>query len=153
VKAADFGATVREMLEGVQVPKTFSLARIPNEGLTTSRNQVRGTVVNTVACLWFRQWGEATRTGDAAAQAEAEKAMAGSRHWPVLRQEASEPRAAVPFIWQLADEMPQGYWDFRGRHRRLLAHAEDLGCARFGLPVLPRKMKLQRERGVPPPPD
>jgi hypothetical protein len=25
-------------------------------------------------------------------------------------------------------------------------------CARLGLPLLPRKQKLQRERGVPPPP-
>jgi hypothetical protein len=109
-------------------------------------------VMGTVGCLWMRQWGEAVRTGDAAAQAEAERAMAGSRHWPVLRQAAREPRAAVPMIWQLADEMPQGYWDFRGHHRDLLAHAEDLGCARLGLPVKPEKMRRQREHGVPPPP-
>lgn len=153
VKAADFEGTAREMLKGVQVPKTFSLSRIPNEGLTTSRNQVRAKVMNTVACLWFRQWGEATRTGDAAAQAEAERAMAGSRHWPVLRKEASEPRAGTPMVWELADEMPQGYWDFRGHHRDLLAHAEGLGCARLGLPLKPEKMKRQREHGVPPPPN
>jgi hypothetical protein len=153
VKAADFEGAAREMLKGVALPKTFSLARIPNEGLTTSRGQVQGQVMGTVGCLWMRQWGEAVRTGDAAAQAEAERAMAGSRHWPVLRQAAREPRAAVPMIWQLADEMPQGYWDFRGHHRDLLAHAEDLGCARLGLPVKPEKMRRQREHGVPPPPD
>jgi hypothetical protein len=49
--------------------------------------------------------------------------------------------------------MPQGYWDFRGHHRDLLAHAEGMGCARLGLPLLPEKMQRQRERGVPPPPD
>ncbi|HEY2053366.1 MAG TPA: hypothetical protein VGH14_05460 [Solirubrobacterales bacterium] len=152
VKAADFEGTARTMLKGVQVPKTFSLSRIPNEGLTTSRNQVRGTVGNTVACLWFRQWGEATRTGDAAAQAEAEQAMASSRHWPILVRESKEPRAAVPLIWQLAEEMSQGYWDFRGLHRDLLSHAEGLGCARLGLPLKPEKMRRQREDGVPPPP-
>jgi len=153
VKAADFEGTAREMLQGVTVPKTFSISRIPNEGLTTSREQVAGKVMNTVACLWMRQWGDAMRTGDAAAQAEAERAMAGSRHWPVLVRESKEPRAAVPEIWQIADEMPQGYWDFRGHHRDLLAHAEGLGCARLGLPLKPEKQRRQREHGVPPPPD
>jgi hypothetical protein len=153
VKAADFEGTARAMLEGVALPKTFALSRIPNEGLTTSREQVEGKVMNTVACLWLRQWGDATRTGDAAAQAEAEKAMASSRHWPILVQQSKEPRAAVPMIWQIAEEMPQGYWDFRGHHRDLLAHAEGLGCARLGLPLKPEKQRRQREHGVPPPPD
>jgi hypothetical protein len=153
VKAADFEGAAREMLKGVTVPKTFALSRIPNEGLTTAREQVRGKVVNTVACLWMRQWGEAVRTGDAAAQAEAERAMAGSRHWPVLVRESQEPRGAVPFIWQIADEMPQGYWDFRGHRRDLLGYAEALGCARLGLPLKPEKQRRQREHGVPPPPD
>jgi hypothetical protein len=153
VKAADFEGTAREMLEGVTVPKTFAISRIPNEGLTTSREQVAGKVMNTVACLWFRQWGEAVRTGDTAAQIEAERAMAGSRHWPVLVRQSKEPRAAVPQIWQLAEEMPQGYWDFRGHHRDLLSHAEGLGCARLGLPLKPEKQRRQREHGVPPPPD
>jgi hypothetical protein len=153
VKAADFEATAREILKGVAVPKTFALGRIPNEGLTTSLGQVEGKVLNTVACLWMRQWGEALRTGDAAAQAEAERAMAGSRHWPVLVRESQEPRAAVPLIWQLGEEMPQGYWDFRGHHRDLLGHAEGLGCARLGLPLKPEKQRRQREQGVPPPPD
>ncbi|MBS1893687.1 MAG: hypothetical protein JST59_20495 [Actinobacteria bacterium] len=153
VKAADFEGTVKEMLKGVAVPKTFDLSLIPNEGLTTSRDQVRGTVVNTVACLWFRQWGAASRTGDAAARTEAERAMADSRQWPILRREAAEPRAATPFIWELADEMRRGYWDFRGHHRNLLSHAESLGCARLGLPVKPEKQRRRRERRVPPPPD
>jgi len=153
VKAADFEGTAREILKGVAVPKTFALGRIPNEGLTTSLGQVEGKVLNTVACLWMRQWGDAMRTGDAAAQAEAEKAMAGSRHWPVLVRESKEPRAAVPLIWQLGEEMPQGYWDFRGHHRDLLSHAEGLGCARLGLPLKPEKQRRQREHGVPPPPD
>jgi hypothetical protein len=153
VKAADFDGTAREVLRGVTVPKTFALARIPNVELTTSREQVEGKVINTVGCLWMRQWGEALRTGDAAAQAEAEAAMAGSRRWPVLIRASKEPRAAVPMIWQLGEEMPQGYWDFRGHHRDLLAHGESLGCARLGLPLMPQKQRRQREEGVPPPPD
>ncbi len=153
VKAADLEGTTRAMLKGVPLPKTFALSRIPNEGLTTSRNQVAGKVATTVACLWFRQWGEAVRTGDDAARAEAERAMATSRRWPLLNPSTGESPGMASSIWQLAEEMPQGYWDFRGRHRDLLAHAEEMGCARLGLPLLPEKMRRQREHGVPPPPD
>jgi hypothetical protein len=153
VKAADLEGTTRAMLKGVPLPKTFALSRIPNEGLTTSRNQVAGKVATTVACLWFRQWGEAVRTGDAAARAEAERAMATSRRWPLLNPPTGEAPGIGSSIWQVAEEMPQGYWDFRGRHRDLLAHAEGMGCARLGLPLLPEKMRRQREHGVPPPPD
>jgi len=152
VKAPDLDGTTREMLEGIPLPPTFAPSRIPNEGLTTSRNQVAGKVASTVACLWFRQWGEALRTGDTAARVEAEKAMATSRHWPILNPRTGEPPGIGSQIWQLADEMPQGYWDFRGHHRDLLAHAESLGCARLGLPLLPEKMQRQRQHGVPPPP-
>jgi hypothetical protein len=153
VKAADLEGTTRAMLRGVPLPKTFALSRIPNEGLTTSRNQVAGKVAATVACLWFRQWGEAVRTGDAAARVEAERAMATSRRWPFLDPATGGAPGIASSIWRLAEEMPQGYWDFRGHHRDLLAHAEGMGCARLGLPLLPEKMQRQRERGVPPPPD
>jgi hypothetical protein len=150
VKAADHKAAVREMLKGIPVPSTFRPSRIPDPGLTTDRDQVAATVTNTVSCLWFRQWGEARRSGDHAAELEAEKAMATSRHWPILLEMASE--GGRPFDWELAEAMPGGYWDWHGHRRSLLAHAEGLACARLGLPLLPRKMKLQRERGVPLPP-
>jgi len=150
VKAADHKAVVREMLKGIQVPSTFRPSRIPDPGLTTNRDQVAGTVTNTVSCLWFRQWGEARRSGDREAELEAEKAIAASRHWPILLEMARE--GGRPFVWDLAEAMPHGYWDWHGHRRSLLAHAEGLGCARLGLPLLPRKMKLQRQRGVPLPP-
>jgi hypothetical protein len=146
VKAAEHDAAVREMLKGIPVPGTFKPSRIPDEGLTTNRYQVAGSVTATVSCLWFLQWDEARRDGDSAARIEAEKAMATSKRWPILR-EMSEDGAYQNTIWQLAEEMPQGYWDFRGQKRRLLAHAETLGCARMGLPLLPWKQQRQRERG------
>jgi hypothetical protein len=152
VAAADLQNTDREMLKGVPLPRTFALSRIPDEGLTTNRDQVSYTVTGTVACLWFRQWGEAQRSGDTAAEVEAEKALASSKDWPVLR-EREDGHADRSAIYEDAMEMPQGYWDFRGHHRDLLAHAESIGCARLGLPLLPEKMKRQREQGVPPPPD
>jgi hypothetical protein len=152
VAAADVETTYREMLKGVPLPRTFSLSRIPDQGLTTNRDQISYTVTGTVACLWFRQWGEAQRSGDTAAEAEAEKALASSKDWPVLR-EREDGHGERSAIYEDAMEMPQGYWDFRGHHRDLLAHAESLGCARLGLPLLPEKMARQREAGVPPPPD
>jgi hypothetical protein len=151
VKAADHEAVVAEILEDIPVPETFAPSRVPDEGLTTDRYQVGAKVTGTVSCLWLRQWAEARRTGDRAAELEAERAMATSRHWRILREMAKE--GAYPeTIWELAAEMPSGVWVWAGHRHPLLPRAEGLGCARFGLPLLPRKQKLQRERGPPPPP-
>ncbi len=144
VKAADRDATVREMLRGIPLPGDFSPALIPDAGLTTNRGQVAGAVTNTVSCLWFRQWGEARRSGDRARRLEAERAMASSRHWPILLEIAKE--GGEPLAWQLAAGMPSG----KGRRGwRLLPQAEALGCAREGIPLLPWKQRRQRERGEP----
>ncbi|MGN6587910.1 MAG: hypothetical protein ACTHKT_10655 [Solirubrobacterales bacterium] len=151
VKAADHEAAVREMLKGIPVPSTFRPSQIPDEGLTTDRYQVGAKVTATVSCLWFLQWAEARRTGDRQAELEAEKAMATSRHWRILREMAKD--GAYPeTIWELAAEMPSGVWEWAGRRHPLLPRAESLGCARLGLPLLSRKQKLQRERGAPLPP-
>lgn len=145
VKAADHDAAVREMLEGIPVPDTFKPSRVPDEGLTTNRYQVGAAVTGTVSCLWFRQWGKARRTGDEAAATEAEQAMATSRRWPILREMAKD--GAYPeVVWELAADMPSGYWEWYGRKHRLLPRAEGLGCAHFGIPVLPWKQKRQNER-------
>jgi hypothetical protein len=152
VKAADHDAVVREMLRGIQLPSAFAPSRIPNEGLTTDRSQVAGNVISTVSCLWFRQWGEARRTGRRGRAQEAEEAMATAPRWPIVRRmerEGGDPETLL----KLVKSMPSGVWQF-GPHRwRLLPKAEGLGCARLGVPVLPRKMKRQREHGVPPPPN
>jgi hypothetical protein len=145
VKAADHDAAVREMLRGIPVPSGFRPSQIPDEGLTTNRYQVAGSVTGIVSCLWFRQWGEARRTGDRAAEVEAEKAMGTSRHWPILR-EMAEDGAYQSTIWQLAKEMPSGYWVWHGHRRPLLPRAEGLGCARQGIPLLPWKQRRQNER-------
>jgi hypothetical protein len=145
VKAADHDAAVAEMLKGIPVPRTFKPSRVPDTGLTTDRYQVGAAVTGTVSCLWFRQWGQARRTGDRRAELEAERAMATSRHWRILREMA--PDGAYPdLIWELAREMPSGHRIWAGRRWRLLPQAEGLGCARQGIPVLPWKQRLQRER-------
>lgn len=142
VKAADHDAAVREMLQGIPVPAIFKPSRIPDEGLTTNRYQVGASVTGIVSCLWFRQWGEGRRTGDRTAVVEAEKAMATAKGWPILREMAKEG-GYPPTVWQLAAAMPSGEGK---RGRRLLPQAEALGCARWGMPVLPWKQRLQRER-------
>lgn len=142
VKAADRDATVREMLKGIPLPATFKPSRIPDEGLTTNRDQIAGAVTGTVACLWFRQWGQARRTGDRPSELQAERAMATSRRWPILR-ELSNGGRSEPLIWQLAAGMPSGEGK---RGWRLLPQAEALGCARWGMPVLPWKQRRQNER-------
>jgi hypothetical protein len=152
VKAADHDAVVREILQDIPVPKTFSPSKVPDEGLTTNRYQVGADVTATVSCLWFLQWGEARRSGDQATEREAERAMATSRRWKILREMTGD--GAYPeAIWKLAAEMPSGYREYAGHKWRLLPQAEALGCARLGLPLLAEKQKRQREHGPPPPPD
>jgi hypothetical protein len=151
VKAADHDAAVREMLEGIPLPSRFSPARIPDEGLNTDRYQLGAKVTGTVSCLWFRQWDQARRSGDRAAAVEAERAMATSIHWPILR-EMTRDGDYPGVIWGLATAMPSGVWHHTTHSWRLLPHAEGLGCAHLGIPLLPRKQKLQRERGPPAPP-
>lgn len=151
VKAGDHDTTVREMLRGIPVPSTFSPSRVPDEGLTTDRSRVAGEVTATVSCLWFRQWGEARRSGDRPAELEAERAMASAPRWPIVRRQHKEGDSAETLL-KLARSIPSGVWQF-GPHRwRLLPKAESLGCARLGIPLLPWKMRRQREHGVPAPP-
>jgi hypothetical protein len=151
IKAADHEAAVREMLKGIPLPSDFKPSLVPDAGLTTNRDQVAGAVTNTVSCLWFLQWGEARRTGDRAKKLEAERAMATYKSWPILRQMAKEGGYPETIV-KLVASMPSGVWKYGPHRYRLLAKAEGLGCAREGLPLLPREQKLQRERGVPPPP-
>jgi hypothetical protein len=151
VKAADFTRTVREMIEGIPLPKTFSISGVPDEGLTTNREQIGSQVAGTISCLWLRQWGAAVNSGDTAAAQEAVEAMATSRHWKILT-DVESTNGYSPLVWELADAMKVGYWEWDHHKRKLLPHAEGLGCARFGLPLMASKIKRQREHGVPPPP-
>jgi hypothetical protein len=71
--------------------------------------------------------------------------MATSKHWAILREMAKE--GAYPeTVWKLAAEMPSGVRHYAKYTWRLLPQAEALGCARRGIPVLPWKQRLQRER-------
>jgi hypothetical protein len=147
VKAADIEGTVRDALKGVPLPKTFAYSRVPDEGLTTDHQEIVSKATGTVACLWLRQWGQARREGDEAAAAEAEKALSGVKNWHAFR-ENGEPYPADE-IAEDAAAMPRGYWIYRGHPQNLLKHAESIGCARLGLPLLGSKKERQKEHGVP----
>jgi hypothetical protein len=151
VAPAEYDSTIQEVLKGIPTPKSFSPSRVPNEELVTDRYQVGAQTAGTVACLWLRQWGQARRTDDEGAEQAAVKAMATSTHWPILREMTKEG-AYSEVVWQAAEWMPKGYFEWDGHKRDLLAQAEGLGCANFGLPLLPKKMKIERERGGPPAP-
>jgi hypothetical protein len=151
VTPAAYESTVTEVLRGIPTPKSFSPARVPDEELVTDRYQVGAQTAGAVSCLWLRQWGQARRSGDTAAEKEADRAMATSTRWPILHEMTKEG-AYSEVVWEIAEWMPKGYFEWDGHRRDLLAQAEGLGCANFGLPLLPKKMKIQRERGGPPAP-
>jgi hypothetical protein len=136
VKAADFHATVGEMVKDIPLPKTFSIAQVPDEGLTTDREAIGSKVAGTVTCLWLRQWADARRTGDEASEREAEAAMATSRHWKILT-DVESTNGYSPLVREVAAAMPRGYWAYHGRHRNLLAYADEgLGCTNLGVPLV-----------------
>lgn len=144
VPPADYDATVREVLKGIPTPKTFAPSRVPDEGLVTDRYQVGARTAGTVSCLWLRQWGAARSSGDTASEEEATKAMATSKHWPILRWMTHEG-AYSQVLWETAKWMPKGYFEWDGHKRSLLKQAEGLGCANFGIPLVPKKAKAQAE--------
>lgn len=110
VKAAEYGATVHEMLRGIPLPPGFDPREIPNLRLTTNRYQVGAAVGGTVACAWFRYWGKAYADHDAAAAQEAERVLRQSESdWPIFRQMSKE--GAYPaMVVEYAEAMPGGQW-------------------------------------------
>ncbi|HEY2054828.1 MAG TPA: metalloregulator ArsR/SmtB family transcription factor [Solirubrobacterales bacterium] len=150
VAPAAYDATVREVLKGIPTPKSFAPSRVPNEELVTDRYQVGATTAGTVSCLWLRQWGAARRSGDTASAEEAVKAMATSRHWPILRWMTHEGDYSE-VLWEIAKWMPKGYFEWHGHKRSLLAQAEGLGCANYGCRCCRRRSR-RRANADPPRP-
>jgi hypothetical protein len=110
VKAADYGAAVREMLQGIPLPPGFDPTRIPDLHLTTDRYQVGAAVGGAVACEWFRYWGEARAGRDAAATQEAEQVLLESEsQWPIFRQMSKEGAYPATVV-EYAKAMPRGRW-------------------------------------------
>jgi hypothetical protein len=129
VKAADRGHTVTGMLRGIPLPTGFKPSQIPDGGLTTNRYQVGADVTGVVACRWFAQWGDDLQQGDARGVAEAERALAGAKRWPILRE--MEREGAYPQVLEeYAAAMPSREWFGRS----LLPEVDSgLGCAGKGV--------------------
>jgi hypothetical protein len=110
VKAADYAATVHQMLTGIPLPPGFDPASIPDLGVTTERYQVGAAVGGTVACAWFHSWGQARAAGDKAAAARAERVLLGSEEqWPIFREMAKEGAYPATVI-EYARKMHSGVW-------------------------------------------
>jgi hypothetical protein len=125
VKAADYGAAVREMLQGIPLPPGFDPTTIRDRHVTNDRYQVGAAVGGAVACEWFRRWGAAIHNGDTAAAKEAERVLQAAGSWPIFR-EMSKEGAYPATVLEYARAMPSRHW----YGRPLLPDVnQGLGCA------------------------
>jgi hypothetical protein len=132
VKAADYGATAREILQGIPLPPGFDPAKIPDRHLTTDRYQVGAAVGGAVACAWFDHWGESRADHNSVAVREAKQVLSRSEdQWPIFRQ-MSEDGAYPALVVEYAKAMPSGRW-----HGKPLLPVVDegLGCTANGFPL------------------
>ncbi len=145
VKAADHDAAVREMLKDIPVPKGFEPSQIPDEGLTTDRYQVgavrhRNRLLPLVPAVGRgaqdrrQRGGGRSRKGDGDLEALGDPARDGEgRRLSGNGLGAGEGDAERRLGLERAQPSA-------------VAQAEGLGCARWGMPVLPWKQRRQSER-------
>ncbi len=130
VKAADYGAEVREMLQGLPLPAGFDPSTIPDRRVTTNRYSVGRAVGGAVACEWFSRWFDAHAARDVDTAREARRVLLHSGSWPVfrrIRNEGSYPQLVV----ELAEALPTGRWG----HNRPLRQVVNSGCTAIGFPL------------------
>jgi hypothetical protein len=84
VAPVEHPGVVEQILRGVPVPAAVDVDAIKSDLLAGSPRQVRIAVVSAVACGWLDKWRAALQSGNAPAEAKAERAMASSTDWPVL---------------------------------------------------------------------
>jgi hypothetical protein len=134
VRSADYLATVEGMLKGIPLPPGFDRSSLEERSLTNDRYQVGAAVGGAVACSWFRVWGEALRSGDAATVKEAEATLRGAANWPIFREMAKEGAYPATVI-EYAEAMPSRKWF----GRPLLPEVDEgLGCTSLGYRATPR---------------
>jgi hypothetical protein len=131
IKTQDRDGTIRQMLRAVPQPPGFDRADIRGEHLTKDRYQLGAAVAGTVACQWFRRWGEGRARGDRAEVREAIRALSTARSWPVL-QEMEKEGGYPSVLYEYAAAMPSGRW----YGRPLLGDVNSgLGCDSLGVPL------------------
>jgi hypothetical protein len=108
VRPLDRPEVVDEMLEGIPVPDTVDVEALRTEFAALSRYNLGAAVSGEVACAWLDQWVAATgNEPDPAAAKEAEKALATSREWPILRELA--PKGGwSQVVWEYSRDVEQG---------------------------------------------
>ncbi len=123
---------VRAMLADIPVPAGFDAARLTAGDAIRERYQLGALVAGAAACAWIEQWVSAKRTGDAAAQAQAVRAMGTSRSWKILRE--MHPEAGFPrIVWQYADAIAGSGTVMGGRVLTVEESVGDaLGCGEGG---------------------
>jgi hypothetical protein len=134
VKPTEYAPTVREMLKGIPLPPGFDPSQVPHQGLSQDRYQVGAAVGGTVACAWFRSWGQARAAGDTTTAARAERVLLGSeKQWPIFREMAKEGAYPATVI-EYARKMHSGVW----YGRPLLPEVDQgLGCPAKGFALQP----------------
>ena len=123
-------AAVTGMLKDIPVPPDVDVGALKRRPALEDRYQLGIEVTRTAFCAWIDEWIAARRHNDAPAATTAEKALAGSHDWAILK-EMERPGDWPEVLWSYADvaagrrrpprgTTPEGYVE-RG--------ASDLGCA------------------------
>lgn len=118
---------IADILVGVPVPPGFDQTVLDSSGIS-DRYQLAAEVTGWVACGWLDIWVDADARGDQTAKAEATRAMASSRTWPILLE--MEPVGPVPYmIWEYADDLAtDGVNSAYGDRIRTREYVQAFGC-------------------------
>jgi hypothetical protein len=107
VTPATTAETVNSMLADMTLPAGFDKASLRDEGSVRDRYQLGARVAGAVACAWIERWIAARRRADDSGVRQAVAALAGSKHWAVLREMQAD--GAYPTaVWQYADAVAAG---------------------------------------------
>jgi hypothetical protein len=128
VLPAKTGEAVQGMLAGLPLPAGFDSGKLAGDAAVRDRYQLGAKVSGAVACAWLKQWVDARRAGDTGAERAAERALATSHRWPILK-EMSAGGAYPEVLWGLADAV-NGNGTVMGGKRLSVeeAYRPALGC-------------------------
>lgn len=103
-------ATIERMLRGVPLPPGFDVAQLEQGNWVADHYQLAVKVAGSVSCGWVESWLAATKAGDQARAQEAVKAMATSRHWPMMPL-LIKGGGWSGNVWHAADALASGHVD------------------------------------------
>jgi hypothetical protein len=103
VLPADRDQVVRAILADIPVPAGFDTAGLAAGEAVQDRFLIGARAAGAVSCAWVEQWLSARRDGDAAGEAQAERAMGTSRRWRILREMQAAGSGFPGLVWDFAD--------------------------------------------------